>query len=230
MPGKRLLAIALLLASAGTVAQEDSGVTANLTLTSDYVFRGISQSDGTAALQGGAYYSHASGLTASLWASTLELGDNAGDAEIDYTLEYAHGFGEQWFTSIGLTQYWYPGMNSEPDPDSMEALLSAHYGDWLSATIGYSNDVFGEGRTGVSYELSGRFPLAKGIGIAAGLGLYDLSDPYGRKYSFYTLELYKSFEILTVGLAYHDTGGDAVDIFGPTLSGSRSVLYISADF
>lgn len=181
-------------------------------------------------MQGGVYYSHRSGLTAGLWGSTLDSGGDGGDAEIDYLLEYAHAFGDRWSVGVGLTQYTFPGMSVDPDPDYRELLLSGYLGDRLSATVGYSNDVFGSGRTGVSYELSGRFSAIQGIEVAAAAGVYDLSDAYASEYSFYTLGLSRSFGMLTVGLAYHDTGGDAAELFGPELSGGRSEIYLSADF
>jgi len=228
--GRLILAILLVLTTVGAHAQDDSGITANLTLTSDYVFRGISQSGGDAALQSGVYYSHRSGLAAGLWASTLDPGADEVDTEIDYLLEYTHAFGEHWAASVGVTQYTYPGMSVEPDPDYRELLLSGYYDDWLSATVGYSDDVFGAGRKGVSYEINSRFAAPKSLEVSVGLGLYDLSEAYASKYSFYTLGLSRRFGILTVGLAYHGTGGDAVELFGAELTGGRSQIYLSADF
>ena len=222
--------LVLLLMAAGAAAEDDFGVTGNLTLTSDYVFRGITQSGGEAALQGGVYLSHRSGLTAGVWASSLESGGEFGNVEVDYLLEYAHLFGEQWSASVGITHYTYPDMSGGPSIDYPELLLSAYYDEWLSATVGYSDDVFGSGRTGVNYEINTRFSAPKSLEVSAGAGFYDLSEAYEMSYRFYRLGVSRSFGLLTVGLAYHGTDSDAEELFGSELAGGRSELYLSADF
>lgn len=45
--------------------------TGNLTLASEYLYRGIAQTRGRPALQGGFDYAHASGLYAGLWGSNI---------------------------------------------------------------------------------------------------------------------------------------------------------------
>ena len=65
---------ALTLASAAAAYADDEGAwgpfTAGVSLTSDYRFRGISQSDRDAAIQGWVQYDHASGFFANVWASS----------------------------------------------------------------------------------------------------------------------------------------------------------------
>ena len=67
---KSLIALALVSAFAAPVFAEEAAptpvhtFTGNVTLASDYVFRGISQSQRQPAIQGGFDYSHASGLYA----------------------------------------------------------------------------------------------------------------------------------------------------------------------
>ena len=45
--------------------------TANVGVVSDYLFRGISQTKGAPAIQGGFDYSHSSGLYAGTWLSSV---------------------------------------------------------------------------------------------------------------------------------------------------------------
>lgn len=75
---KSLIALALVGAFAAPVFAEEAAAptpvhtfTANVTLASDYVFRGISQSQRQPAIQGGFDYSHISGLYAGTWASNV---------------------------------------------------------------------------------------------------------------------------------------------------------------
>ena len=63
------LFLALLMAVGVTAAQAQ--VTGNLGLTSDYRFRGISQSQNAPAVQGGIDYAHSSGLYVGNWNSSV---------------------------------------------------------------------------------------------------------------------------------------------------------------
>ncbi len=90
--------------------------TPNVGVVSDYLFRGISQTKGGAALQGGIDYSHSSGLYAGVWASTITwvkqyLGK--GSTEIDLYGGYKNTFaGGDWNYDVGLIAYNYPGKGS----------------------------------------------------------------------------------------------------------------------
>jgi hypothetical protein len=85
----------------------------NIGVVSDYLFRGVSQTRGGAALQGGVDYSHSSGLYAGIWASTITWVKDAygsGSTEIDYYGGYKNSFGGSDFTyDIGAIAYTYPG-------------------------------------------------------------------------------------------------------------------------
>jgi uncharacterized protein (TIGR02001 family) len=90
--------------------------TPNVGIVSDYLFRGVSQTRGGAALQGGVDYSHSSGLYAGVWASTITWVKDAygsGTTEIDYYGGYKNSFGSSDFTyDIGAIAYTYPGKSN----------------------------------------------------------------------------------------------------------------------
>lgn len=92
---KTLLATALVAALpfAGTAHAGDGPISANLTLTTDYVFRGISQSQGKPALQGGFDYAHASGLYIGTWGSNVgwvdDIAKTNNSVELDLYAGYA---------------------------------------------------------------------------------------------------------------------------------------------
>ena len=67
---KTLLASALL--ASASVAQAE--LSANVAAVSNYFWRGVSQTDDKAAVQGGIDYSHESGLYAGTWASNIDFG------------------------------------------------------------------------------------------------------------------------------------------------------------
>jgi uncharacterized protein (TIGR02001 family) len=68
MMKKTLIATALMAAISTTALADISG---NVGMTSDYVFRGISQTDNQMAIQGGLDYEHPSGLYVGTWASNV---------------------------------------------------------------------------------------------------------------------------------------------------------------
>lgn len=99
--------------------------TGNLGLYSQYIFRGLTQTDRQPAIQGGFDYAHSSGFYLGTWASNISwLKENfstppatvtgqyasGGSAEIDFYGGYKSTFGKSDFTyDIGLLYYWYPG-------------------------------------------------------------------------------------------------------------------------
>lgn len=89
---------------------EDSGITlsANVALTTDYRFRGVSLSNGDLAIQGGFDVSHTSGLYVGTWASSIEGGGAYGEVELDIYAGWGGDLAEGVSFDIGLLYYMYP--------------------------------------------------------------------------------------------------------------------------
>ena len=68
-----------------------ASVSANVTFASDYVWRGMTQSDGP-AIQGGFDYAADSGFYAGIWGSNVNFNDGAG-SELDYYFGYSTEMG-----------------------------------------------------------------------------------------------------------------------------------------
>ena len=130
-------------------------VSGTITLTSDYRFRGISQSDTGAALQGSVDYAHDSGLYLGVWASNIDFGpfgDTDSRIEIDLTAGFNFALSEQ--TEIGTKFVYYcvrrrrhragrSGINYY----EIFASLSHNFGKaTLSAEVAWTDETFGEGR------------------------------------------------------------------------------------
>jgi uncharacterized protein (TIGR02001 family) len=107
MLSRPLAAIALLIGVAAQAQPVTFSETA--TLTSDYRFRGISQSDANPAVQGSIEASLNSGVYAGVWASTVSGTQLAGAAaEVDGYLGY-RGRHAQLGYDVGVQYYTYPG-------------------------------------------------------------------------------------------------------------------------
>lgn len=141
-------ALVLGLLMAGQAHAEVSG---SITITSDYLFRGITQTNQEPALQGGIEYAHESGFYVGTWGSSISwVADSdpgvSSQVEIDLYLGYAGEFGDSGVGyDVGATYYWYPG-DYPPgfdDPDTVEAYFGVSYGIF-SATYSYAvTDLFG---------------------------------------------------------------------------------------
>ncbi|WP_427968502.1 TorF family putative porin [Altererythrobacter sp.] len=88
----------------------ESGFTAsaNVALTTDYRFRGVSLSAGDMAIQGGFDISHSSGLYVGTWASSIEGGGSYGEMELDIYGGWSGDLAEGVSFDIGLLYYMYP--------------------------------------------------------------------------------------------------------------------------
>ena len=112
---KTLIASALLAAFAAPVFAADAApaehtVTGNFGVFSSYRFRGIDQTFGKAAIQGGVDYSHSSGLYLGNWNSNVASGAGypEGNLEMDFYGGYKTTFGDIG-VDVGALYYYYPG-------------------------------------------------------------------------------------------------------------------------
>ena len=99
------------------------------TLTSDYRFRGVSQSDEGMAVQGGLTISHESGLYAGAWGSNLSGWGTFGGAnmELDLYAGFKFGVGEGTLDT-GVTWFMYPSGADTTDFAELYAKLSGSVG------------------------------------------------------------------------------------------------------
>jgi len=138
----------------------------NTAVTSEYIWRGMSQGKG-AAVSGGIDISGETGFSAGVWVSNVDFGDNA-TYELDVYAGY--NFGP---VSVGYIYYAYPD-NTDEGYDFSEVNISADIGSFsLGANIladadwdmGFGDDVY--------YTLDTSFNAAEGIDISLHLGFYD---------------------------------------------------------
>ena len=201
---KTLLASSL-AACAGLAQAEFS---ANVALTSDYVWRGVSQTNEDPAIQGGFDFSAKSGFYLGTWGSNVEFNDNA-QMELDI---YGGWSGEVGGigVDVGIIRYTYI---DESSLNFTEFYLGASYGPF-SAKI--SNDFDNDN---LYYEAGLEFGLPEDATLALHIGRYDFDA--GGDYTDYSIGVSKEFGGFGVDLSYYDT-----DLDGP-LSDGRVVLTVS---
>jgi uncharacterized protein (TIGR02001 family) len=141
-----------------------------------------------------------------------------------YGSETASGFG--W--SVGFIRYMYPGTldTVSGDLDWNEYNGSISYGIF-SASLNYSNDVYGSGETGVYYTAGLEYGLPNDFTLAVGLGFYDYDESvFEDTVQDFHLGISKDFAGLGFDLSYYDTNGAGTDFYGDVAEG-RLVLSVS---
>lgn len=162
-----LCSVAVLLAQTPPLYAND--LSATLSLTSDYVFRGISLSDGP-ALQGSIDYAFDNGLNIGSWTSNYDY-DSAADRELDYYLNYSHGLNSDVTLSAGVSRYTF---FHEHDIDYNEYQMGLSRGP-LDAKAWYAADYGGSNGDAQYFEVGFKSALPKDISLElrAGRSVFD---------------------------------------------------------
>lgn len=187
----------------------DFGVSGNAGFVSDYVFRGISQSDEHPAVQGGFDLTHTSGLYAGIWGSNVDFNDGD-EANVEADL-YAGYSGEyQGFSyDLGAIYYAYPGADSDLDYDFWEVSAATGY-DFdvakLSASINYSPEFFGETGDAFYYAAALDIPLPYEFTLNGHAGYQTIDE--GEDYTDWSVGLGYSVYGFDLSLSYTDTDLD----------------------
>ena len=114
LTGAAVLAFTIFAAKAADAPAPTPFVTAtaNVNLVSDYRFRGIDQTWGKPAVQGGADLAFANGAYAGVWASNVSGNSYPGGSlELDLYAGYNGKFNDDFGYTVGAYGYVYPGAN-----------------------------------------------------------------------------------------------------------------------
>jgi uncharacterized protein (TIGR02001 family) len=188
----------------------------NVSLTTEYRYRGISQSRKQPALQGGADYAFDSGFYVGTWASTIKWIKDApysggASVEVDlyggYKTEVAPGL----TVDVGLLQYVYPSNDLNPSANTLEVYGALSYGP---VTVKYSHsttNLFGTADSkGSGYlEVNGSFDLGDGLMLVPHVGHQTVRHNSAGSYTDYSLGLTKDYAGFTFGGAIVGTDTDA---------------------
>lgn len=205
------VALSIALSTAAPLAEAE-GFSGSATLTSDYVFRGLSQTDEGAALQAELRFDHASGFYAGLWASNVDFGPGASGIEYDTFVGYATPIGDGVNLDLQLVRYNYSGIDGGNDLEYNELLVNFGFGEHITTTLGWSNDVFATGDSGLYLGLGGSYPLSEKLALTGGVGRYALPDD--ADYFDWNVGLAWDASPATLALQFIGTDSDARRTFG----------------
>ncbi|MFA6014157.1 MAG: TorF family putative porin [Gallionellaceae bacterium] len=246
----KLLVVALGAAFAFPVMAEDAPASdftpsSNVSLVSDYLYRGISQTGTKPAIQGGFDLAHSSGLYVGVWGSSIStLGDvgipNSG-TEIDTYGGYKMPIGDLGL-DVGFLRYNYPGKYAAgaTTADTNELYAAVSY-SIVTAKLSYSlGDTFGVAKAGgtiypevnASYTLADQGVVLGGhVGTQIFAGANKGSGDASLSYLDFKVSASKDFSGYVAGLAISGTNAKPVyTVQGNKLGKTTAVLSLSRAF
>ena len=189
------LVLSALLGSTAVMAQTaapapDYTLSYNAGVTSDYRFRGLSQSHLKPALQGGADFAHKSGVYLGAWASTIHwVKDAGGSGNVEYDLYggYKGAVGDLGY-DVGLLSYLYPSNKLAVSANTTElygaftfGVVTAKYSHSVTNLFGFANSKNSSYlEAAASFDLGNGYSVTPHIGYqkvnGAGNGVFSYSD------------------------------------------------------
>ncbi len=208
-----------------------SPVTANISVVNNYLYRGISQTGGRPAVQGGYDYEHSSGFYVGIWGSSSSFysdlyADRGGkegaynsSLELDTYFGFKNHFAKDFNYDVGFLRYNFPGAYAPfaTKGDTNEVYGAIGYNKWITLKYSYSlGQTFGVSLAkGTNYvELNANYPIIEGLTVGAHIGRQafkgitadDLKarglDP---SYTDYKLGITKEIDDYELSLAYSKT-------------------------
>lgn len=232
---KQMIALALLAllpfaASAQEQEEDDSGFSWNAAVTSDYVFRGVSQNSEVPAIQGGIDYSWTNGFYVGAWASQVDF-DVPGtpNTEVDTYVGYSWDVSDAVNLDFQLVRYNYLDYGSEyGNPAYNELIVKGTFVEDFSATLAYTNDVYASGTNSLYYGVGYDHAFSNGVGIHANAGRtqFDTDEIGLEDYTDWGAHVSFPLGVLEGSFGYVGNDGNGRDNFGE-LADSRFVLTVS---
>ncbi|QWD60032.1 TorF family putative porin [Polynucleobacter sp. MWH-UH35A] len=177
-------------------APEVSPVTANVTVTNNYIYRGLTQSNYKPAIQGGFDYAHESGLYIGNWNSSISwVSDSAIAKSAPIEMDFYGGFkkdliAEGFASDFGILQYYYPtnGISTasgyvNPNTTELYVAQNATFGPvtgFLKFSYSLSNTFGTNNSTGSNYtDLTANYDTGfYGITVNAHAGFQKIAGQY----------------------------------------------------
>ena len=232
---KTLTAAALATVSGLAAAEDENTISANVSLASDYIWRGVSQTNEKQAIQGGFDYEHKFDSISwylGTWSSNVDPtffgGTHSPSTELDlYT--GLKGEAGDFSYDAGWLRYFYPGGSVN---DTTEWKIGGGW-KWFGATYYYSDDWFGTHDSSSRIEGSFDYDLPYEIGFSAVLAKNfgdGTKDFFNSDYTDWSLGISKTWLGVDWGLTYTDTNISKSDCGDKSLCDAHYVASLSKSF
>jgi uncharacterized protein (TIGR02001 family) len=232
---KKILAGALLMSAAVSgVAHAEGTWSGNIALTTDYEFRGITQTSGNPAVQGGFDYVNGQ-FYAGTWASNVSFSDGP---ELDVYAGFTPTLGPVAL-NLGVIGYFYPGAQDDgAEFDYYEAKAAATItpaeGFSVTGSLYYSPDFFGETSDAFYSEIAAAYAFSDALSFSGAFGHQTIDDVNGPgagsdsgDYNTWNIGATYTTHGFAIDARYVDTDIDAGDTIA-TYTGTDETAYDSA--
>jgi len=230
--------------------EPDFTFTGNVGLFSQYVFRGITQTNEKPAIQGGFDLGHKSGFYVGTWASNISWLSDA-NPDVSAPIEWDFYGGYKWtlpadfVADFGVLYYWYPGTypaGYSPKPNTTELYAALN---WKMLQVKYSyavSDTFGWPNSEGSYYIEGNLnwdviekvnDIMGKVTLIGHVGHQSINNNSAATYTDWKVGVSTELWGVTVGI--FGTGTDANEApytnrFGKDTSRSQFVAFVQKTF
>jgi uncharacterized protein (TIGR02001 family) len=215
----------LMLGSTTAIAEDalsDFNVTGFLTGTNNFMYRGLSLSDNSAAVQGQFALEHKTGFYAKLWASNTRLQaastrGNSPNMEGNFLAGFTNKINDDLAYDVGYLRTFYPGGSGDFDFNDFYGTLMYK---GVSVGLSYSDDFFNSTGDALYTFLAYDNKIINDVALHAKVGHTNLRE--NGKNAFFGLSGWTHYELglsqplpkdFNVSLVYHWTTGSAKDKF-----------------
>ena len=229
------VALAAALSSFPVTQAFGAEVSGNIALTTDYKFRGISQSDSAPSVQGGFDVAFDNGVYIGTWGAAVDFdcaidtcGGLNGGIELDYYAGFASDISDSVSFDIGYIYYDYP-QDEGLLGDYGEIYGSLSFGDF-GIGMNYSDEYWGE--TGKFTYTYATYSMALSESVAldllVGSGDYDEAGYLdgATEHMNWSVALSTSAGGLDFAITYEDTDLDKEDAYGYDWADAALILSI----
>jgi uncharacterized protein (TIGR02001 family) len=227
--------LALMLAAGVSAAQAE--VTGNASLTSDYRFRGVSQTQNAPAIQGGVDFAHSSGFYAGNWNSSIssELYPGVAGIESDVYTGFKKEFGGVK-VDAGVISYMYPRATTDTNTNEVYVgasfnVLSVKYSRSMSNYFGVADS-----KNSSYIQADANVPLAGKLSAVAHYGRTSVANNEALNYADYNVGAAYDLDGWLVAAKYHANTSKgsgfetATTVNGQKLYKSAVVVSVSRSF
>ncbi len=209
---KKLSLVALLalgtLGSASTIQASELEISGNIGAASNYIWRGMTQTQDKSSVNGGADLKY-NGFYTGAWASNVDFGTQA-NFEVDGYVGYSNTINDFLF-DFSYTKYMYPDSHDSSDFDEAKIALGYTLGD-LTLGTSYSDTMY--------KEAGGAKPSYVDGTVSYDFKILSLDTSYGDYEdmgSNYTVGVSKSVKIegqaIKLALVYASFNSDDKDVY-----------------
>jgi uncharacterized protein (TIGR02001 family) len=221
-------------------------ITGNFGIFSQYIFRGLTQTDQKPAFQGGFDFAHTSGIYLGTWGSNISWLHDSGicnhgcSLEWDFYGGWKYAINDDWGTDIGVLEYYYPGsyVPGSTNPNTTEFYAAGSW-KWVSLKYSYSGyHTFAVPAHAWYLDLSANYPINEQWTLNAHVGRQEYQGSTNGQsnsilnYTDWKLGVTWLVAGYNIGAYWSDTNNnaDAYTLAGRNIGASTGTVFIQKTF